>query len=426
MKHKKVAFLAFLSQLIRALSGPLVILLVAKTLTNEEMSFYYSFLNVVALQQVFEMGIGFVSKQYIAHEYGVDEKNKIKPDSLSKIKGYFRLTQIWFLAVSLIVLIIVGYFGIYFFSSYDGDILWLKPWWLLVIVTSVGAALMPIQILVEGCQSQLLVFKARLYSTIFSTLSICTLLYFGFGLISIAISSLVSLLILYSILYRKFFSIFSQMKDIKSEVSMSSILKEVWPMLSKISLSWTMGYFFWNSFNLIAFKLLPINTAGSLGFTLNLARSGLTIAESLISSQSTLFAKNISEGNVELARKRFEKLSLISILLVVIGYSAFMILSWFHPSFFLFSKALDGENVFWIFTFFTLLLPILLQANFCRCFKIEPYFKLSFMMNLSVPTLFYVVCYNNLEPYFLYAVPIILVSTIWSYLIYKETLRNSL
>lgn len=40
--------------------------------SDAEMSFYYSFFNVIAIQQMLEMGFGFVLKQYIAHAYKHD------------------------------------------------------------------------------------------------------------------------------------------------------------------------------------------------------------------------------------------------------------------------------------------------------------------------------------------------------------------
>lgn len=423
MKHRSIASAAFLSQALRVISGPLTILFVARNLTTEEMSFYYSFFNVIALQQILEMGLGFVIKQYISHDYKVDQENCWTIDSIASVKSYFTFSCFWFLFVALFVCIIVGLFGTWFFSSYQGDIVWQSPWWAIVVITSIATLVTPIQFLLEGCQQQLSLYKARVISALVSAFSLCISLYYGAGLYSVAVSLLCSNLALYLFIYKPSAALLNKLFSVSSSKTIRRTLAEIWPMLSKISVTWIMGYFFWNSFNLIAFKFLPLEMAGRVGFTLNLARAGLSISESLVASQTTIYASQISGGKIDIAKVNFEKLMLFSCAILFLGYSLYLFIAIFFSDFFIFTKSLPIKETIWIFVYFLLLLPVLLQANFSRCFKKEPYFYLSMFVNIQVPVVFLITCYYIKQPSFEYLLPFSFLTFLWSCQIYKKTTR---
>ena len=424
MKHRTIASAAFLSQVLRVISGPLTILFVARNLSSEEMSFYYSFFNVIALQQILEMGLGFVIKQYIAHDYKVDQENVLTIDSIASIKSYFTFSSLWFLFVALFVFVIVGLFGIWFFSSYQGDIVWQSPWWAIVVITSIATLVTPIQFLLEGCQQQLILYKGRVFSALVSAFSLCLSLYYGAGLYSVAVSLLCSNLALYVFIYKPSVELLSKVFLVSSSKTIRKTLAEIWPMLSKLSVTWIMGYFFWNSFNLIAFKLLSLDLAGRFGFTLSLARAGLSIAESLVASQTTIYASQISNGNADSAKIKFEKLMLLSCTVLFLGYFLYSFVAIFFRDFFVFTKALPIKETILIFIYFLLLLPVLLQANFCRCFKEEPYFYLSMFVNIQVPLVFFSVCYYVRQPSFEYLLPFSAFVFLWSCELYKKTTKK--
>ncbi|MEJ8679050.1 hypothetical protein P0C22_10885 [Plesiomonas shigelloides] len=423
MKHRSIATAAFISQALRVISGPLTILFVARNLTSEEMSFYYSFFNVIALQQILEMGLGFVIKQYISHEYKIDQERNWLNCSIANVKSYFIFASVWFFVIALFVLGMVGLFGIWFFSSYQGDIVWQSPWWAIVVITSITTLVTPIQFLLEGCQQQLILYKARVFSALVSALSLCISLYYGAGLYSVAVSLLCSNLALYLFIYKPSAELLNKLFSVSSSKTIRKTLAEIWPMLSKLSVTWVMGYFLWNSFNLIAFKFLPLDLAGRVGFTLSLARAGLSIAESLVASQTTIYASQISDGKIDIAKANFEKLMLLSCAVLFSGYLLYLLAAIGFSDFFIFSKALPIKETVWVFIYFLLLLPVLLQANFCRCFKREPYFYLSMFVNIQVPIVFLITCYYIRQPSFEYLLLFSIFVFFWSCKIYKKTTK---
>lgn len=420
MKENKVASLALLSQAVRLLAGPILLIAISDSLSAEQMIFYFSFYNVIALQQLLEMGMGFTIKQFISHDYvliaGVWEDQSIK-----RTKSYFRFAFIWFTIISLSIIVFIGFFGVWFFSSYQGDIDWKGPWIALVVSAAVASFFMPFQLLVEGCQYQIELYSAKLVSSLALSITLIICIKLEFDLYSLSISSIVSNGILYLFLYRPLIKIIKSLKKIKEYGgSNRMIFIKLWPMLSKISVTWITGYFFWNSFNLIAFKNLPPETAGKFAFTLGLAKSGYHIAESIVSAQSTIYANKIAQGKVREAVKTFEKVQFLSILLLFSGYMFYVLIAFIFPQFFIFSKTLDMTKALQIFLYFLLLLPVVLQANFCRCFKVEPYLFLSLFCNISIPSLFYLSLSYYGEVVFIVLLPISIMLLIWSKFLYKE------
>ncbi|GHX80294.1 hypothetical protein VCSRO160_1804 [Vibrio cholerae] len=426
MSNSKISLYALLSQSIRLVSGPLVLLVISATLSSEEMSFYYSFFSFVAMQQLLEMGLGFTIKQFIAHAYK-EKDGKWTDRSILDIKSYFRFTVFWFLILAAFILFGIGFFGYYFFSSYIGEVSWIIPWWCLVLVSAMATGLTPILLLLEGCQKQVAVYKGKLISGLATSISTCIAMLLDFGLYSIAISVLISNIVLYIYLYPSISVMKMQLLRVCGfSKNTKKVFFELWPMLSKISVTWVMGYFFWNSFNLIAFKQFTPELAGQLGFTLALARAGYGIAESIVSSQSTVFSLNISNGNILNAKSNFNRSMTYSVSLLIFGYFSFCLTFWFFPDFFLFEKTLDIYSSIQIFAYFILLLPVTLQANFCRCFKVEPYFALSMFANISIPLVFYMVSYLYKEVYFMALIPILMIMLVWSMIIFRKTLTREL
>ncbi|EEQ12409.1 Wzx [Yersinia mollaretii ATCC 43969] len=405
----------------RVFSGPLVIIVVAKTLTTGEMSLYYAFFNVIALQQIMEMGIGFTIKQYISHSYKLTEKNEWGQESKANIISYMKFSFLWYLVISLFIFFILGYVGSVFFSSYKGSTDWKGAWWMLVFITGFFTIVTPFQFLIEGCQRQISIYKSRLLSGIFLSLVLGLSLYYGAGLYSIAIAVFISNLIFYLYLFKTIKELVSELIGVKTKKNIKTTFIEVWDMLSKISVTWILGYFFWNSFNLIAFKMLTNDLAGRFGFTLSLVRAGYSIAESIVASQTTIYASYISAGEVKLARRQFEKSMYISMALLISGYFLYIAVYKILPGLFIFDKTLNLTYTIEMFLYFVLLLPVTSQANYCRCFKNEPYFKLSLFMNIQVPIVFYLTCYYVGEPNFIYLLPFSMLSLIWSCYIYYDT-----
>lgn len=422
MKGKNIAYLSAIAQVFRIISGPLVIIVIAEKLSSEMMSFYYAFFNVIALQQILEMGIGFVIKQHVSHEYKAGHDGHISVASAQKIFNFYKFSLKWYLLIAIFVVLGVGGGGTLFFADYSGPINWLGPWWLLVISTSLFTLLTPIQLLVEGCQRQSLLHKAKIISALISASTLCIALFLDFELYSIAISLIASNAILYIILWPARRKIVAEIKNDNGVYDFKDVLKELWPMLSRLSVTWILGYFFWNSFNLIGFKLLSLDMAGKLGFTLSLARAGYSIVDSIVSSQATIYGNLISSNKIAVANKNFRKILGLCFAVLLVGYFFYLSLYALMPELNIVRKGMAMTESIFVFLFFLVLFPVTSMALFCRSFKKEPFFGLSLALNILTPVIFTIVCYYMFAPLFLYLLVPVVGAFFWSVVIYKNTL----
>ncbi|EFJ6375236.1 O156 family O-antigen flippase, partial [Escherichia coli] len=90
------------------------------------------------------------------------------------------------------------------------------------------------------------------------------------------------------------------------------------------------------------------------------------------------------------------------------GYVFFLLLMYLFPEFYLFKKIVGSSYLISIFVFFIILLFLTSGNNYVRCFKTEPFVKVSIFHGVMVPTLFYLssVFY---EGYYLYPCSLVLI-----------------
>ncbi len=421
-KKHHVAISSLSAQLIRGISGPITLLLLSATLSTEEMGFYFTFLSIAAMQQLMEAGLGFTIIQYIAHAYVLSDDGSWSTESKAKIKSYTAFTFIWFACISLFILFGVSVFGFWFYSGYIGGVDWRGPWLAMVLAIVLNAALMPIQIFLEGTQQQSLVYGARLKASLAYAVSIWLAILSDMGLYSISVALVASAIALSWALLPVGIKCITQCWPEKRFWSLYGTLLEVWPMLSKISVTWILGYFFWNSFSLVAFRLLDATAAGKIGFTFSLARAGFTISESILISQNSIYGDLISKNEINTARRRFKMYFSTSLFILIVGYTMFSLIILFFPEFYIMEKMLKPVEVVQVFLYFIVLLPITSQANFCRAFKYEPYFHLSLVFNILIPLTFIVFVQWFVSWAFLAIALVSIPILFWSNMIYHKVI----
>lgn len=380
-----IAIQGLISQSARILIGPITLLVISKELSVDEMFFYFSFFNLIALQQLAEAGVGFVLKQYISHDFSLNDNGEWSQSSREKIRSLFNFSIIWFLVVALFILIFIGLGGLIFYSDYTGDIDWKKPWLLIILLSSIFTVLTPIQVLVESIQRQVKLYKCRTVASVVSSFTLVSAIYFGWGLYSTSVLLFTNNVLLIVLLRRDLSYIYQMLVTVKSKDSVRVTFTNIWPLLSKISISWILGYFLWNSMTLISYKMSDIEFAGRFAFTLALARAGYIVASSIINSQITYFSNKISSGSVVEAVSKFKRHKMYSLGILFFGYLTFFVISFILPDFYIFEKVTKNETTFLIFLFFFSMLIITTEANFSRCFKKEPYFKFSILQNITIP-----------------------------------------
>ncbi len=411
--NNKVGIYGLLSQSIKLLSGPLSLLVLSSQLTVDELFFYFSFFSIIAFQQVIEAGLSFVIRQKISSSY---------PEDIKKIYSYFCLSIVWYLAISIFIILVIGIAGIYYYDDYTGDISWKTPWWTITVMSAIFCMFFPVQILVESCQKQVILYKARSIASVVSSVALIISLYNEFGLFSASILVFFSNIIIYILIYRDAREILSKFRYIKKEKHILQTFKSIRKVMFKIATTWIMGYFLWNSFSLIVYKVIDIEMAGKFALAYSLVRTGYYISGSIVNSQVTLFSNMISTGNFERAIALYNKSKIASLGIMIIGYLVGALFYMFFPEFYIFDKLPSLDIYALICLFFLTAFMITSDANFSRCIGDEPYFYHSLFMNTAIPLFFYIFIYHSIYAALLSSVFINVGLFVWSRKIFNHEL----
>lgn len=408
-KSDRIAFLSLFSSGVKFLVGPITLIAISASLGTEEIGFYFTFMSIVAAQQMMEFGLGNVIRQYYSH---TNEKYK-------KYQ-YFSFSIIYYLVTSAIFILFGIISGIVVFSNYDGHIQWQLPWGLTIIAAALKNLTLPIGAYLDGIQEQEKLQKINLKASIISSLVLWLSLFLNFDLYSIS---------LYLISSTAMFFLYSKDCICKKELFNFNIkliydtFKEVWVLLKRTTIVWLVGYLFWNGFNLIAFHTEGPEFAGILGFSIALARAGLDISSSLFINQVTYISNLISQGKKEDSLKILYKYLKICTMLIFTGFSIFIIMKILFPYLPVVNKTLDTINMIEMFLYYILVSIMVIINTYVRCFKIEPFVLLSTFNGLIIPIAFYISARLGIG-YFLLPSFIILISVYISFRIFYKQITS--
>lgn len=404
---------------VKLLTGPITILMLSKKFSPEQIGFYYTFFSLISMQQLAELGLGHVLRQCISHAYK-EINGEWALASQKKIKEYFLFGSKWFVLVALFIVFFVGPFGILYYSGYVGSVIWIGPWCMLILVSAFTTIAIPFQILIEATQNQKIVYQAQSLLAVINSLFIWLFIYLDVFLYAIPLALILSNLFFYLVLWYCSQNKFSGFHSVLVERPTLMIFKELWPLFSRVSIVWCVGFLFWNGFNLISFKIYNADYAGKVIFTLALARAGFGLADSIFSSQVTVVSNMISRGESKRADKYAKRYRLVSLLVLLIGYLTFIILWNIFRGFFVFNKVVNVEYCISIFLFFLFTLYLTTWNNYIRCFKVEPFVFISLFQGVMVPLLFYVSNAFHFEFYLYPCIFVVLCSTLFSHKISKK------
>ncbi|CDU00004.1 conserved membrane hypothetical protein [Vibrio coralliirubri] len=415
-------FYSVLSRLLKVVSGPLILVAISNNLSHQEIAIYYAFFNIIAFKQLAELGIGFVVRQSIAF----DSESLNTETTREIVSDKINFCASWFAKVSLFVFLIIGPIGAFFFSSIDASVDWFGAWILLIAVTSLSLFVNPLLIYLEGIQYIKLTYKVKLVMGLSYSMLLLAFIMLDFQLYSISLAIAASNALAFIMISKcdvdlRFisFNLFSRIKDEPEHIK-----RELLPLIIKTAKVWGVGVVFWNAFNLISIKLLPIDKAGQFAFTIAIAKAGYSICESFLSPRFSALSNLIGGGNVETAESIFKKNRIAALFLIILGFSILYFFRFDFNSFVFNGKLITGSNLYIIFIFYSVLLLMASTTNFIRCFKVEPFVNVSFFNSIFVPFSFYISLIMGLDLYMFPPLMFLTISYLWSEGIYKKHLRK--
>ncbi len=292
-----------------------IIVLISLFLTKAEQGYYYTFNSMLAMQVFFELGLGAVLTQVIAHEFAFlnfsPDRTTAIGDILhkSRIASILKLSFKWYSVCALLLLLIIGPVGYYFFSQKEtesGHIIWFIPWALVLSATCLNLLSAPYISILEGVGKIFEVTKFRFYQMLicYPVLIISLTLHLGLYslglfLLANALSSVAWLVINKKnrILFIDFLKSFEPQYQVNWK-------KEVFPFQWKIAASWLSGYFIFQTLNPLLFAYKGPVVAGQMGITMAVFNGLSSISMAWIYTKVPTFSMLI-------ARNEFEQLDSI-------------------------------------------------------------------------------------------------------------------
>lgn len=376
-------FYTSLARTIQAFTGVVTIFFVAHFLTGMEQGFYYTFGSILAIQVFFELGLNGIITQYVAHEVSY-----LKWDSeivlsgpkinLSRLASILHMTIRWYMVIACILFIILVVTGLFFFNHYDtsgGFVIWVLPWFLVSLSTTVAFLLNPILAFMEGLGKVKEVAKLRLTQQLITTFVIWASLLSGAKLFASGLGNLIGLLIMMSILifnrYRGM--LINIWKNLGAErVNYKS---EIFPYQWKIALSWISGYFISQLFNPVLFATEGPVVAGQMGMTLAVLSGVFSLSFSWMSTKVPRYSGLIAQKKYNELDFLFDRTLRESVLINGMGLIVLFIIVYFFRHY----EMTLGNRFLPYLPLLLMSVPIFINQIVCswalylRCHKEEPF-----------------------------------------------------
>ncbi|MGY6038921.1 hypothetical protein [Aeromonas sp. AE23HZ002T15] len=314
------------------ISGVISLWLITHYLSLELQGYYYTFASILALQIIFELGLGTVLLQFASHEMSglkfIDGSLFGDKVRLDRLLSLIRFSIKWYSIIAIGIVSFIIPIGINFFSA-QGDFLsvnlsekWVFPWMSLVACSALSLWITPILSIAEGCGFVARIAKLRLIQTLIGSVLMWSALLSGFGLYATAASSF-SLFFVGVIWIRfNFYKVIRQaFARAVGTVNAISWKTEILPLQWRIAISWLCGYFIFNMFNPVAFKYYGVEFAGKLGMSITIVNLMLNLSLSWVMTKAPLFGNYIAQDKTEELNALYEstfKQSIIFLCLVIL------------------------------------------------------------------------------------------------------------
>ena len=137
------------------MSGVVTISLVVTFFSPEVQGYYYTFGSLIVMQILLEFGFGVVLVQFISHEWAhlnVDGLGNISGEPSAKLRlgSLVSLALKFYLILSIIFFVGLGFFGQWFIKPSQAGIDVYKPWWLLCVGVGFSVLVIQLRCLLEG------------------------------------------------------------------------------------------------------------------------------------------------------------------------------------------------------------------------------------------------------------------------------------
>jgi hypothetical protein len=255
---------------------PITLLLIAKYLSREEQGFFYAFGSIIALQMIFDLGLGMATLQFVSNEAGqltwtADAILVGDPAAKSRLMSILRLSLIWYSIIAgVLVLTLLPGGWIYFQGMDAGGVAWQAAWVWTVLATAGLLVTVPLVQFLAACGKMTEANRAMAIQRVGMGLAQCLALLAGGHLLSWPVGQTFGLSLMAYWLVRFWGPTFRDLLRQSADGLRVSWWREIWPFQWKVALSGLAFYFTSQTFTLVLFDKTPAGKAeaGRMGASL--------------------------------------------------------------------------------------------------------------------------------------------------------------
>ncbi len=324
-----------LSKLALAASQFAILVLIAVRLAPDVQGYYYTYLNLTALQVFAELGLSIVIVQLSSHLWAslkLDTEGRVEgdPAALARLVHLGRLTIRWYGIAGLAAAVLIGAAGSLFFaqSPTPTAIAWQGSWLLLCALTGMKMWLIPVWALLEGCNQVVSLYRFRFFNAVVGGAATAGALASGLGLWSPSVGMAAELLFGAAYLARCHGPFLRSFATALPDPEFRWT-REILPLQLRIAGSWVAGYFVSSLFTPVLFHFQGAREAGQWGMTWSMFGMVTSISMLWVSTKAPQFGVWIATGDYDSLDREFFRSMRLSMTVTLIGALSIWAGIWF-------------------------------------------------------------------------------------------------
>ena len=301
------------------IAGGASVLLIPLCLTPDQQGYYYTFASILALQIFFELGMGQVVIQIVAHEavhlrQGADGRYEGSEESLARLAQLRALLRRWYLPAAFLFAAIVCATGALFFR--DGGLPWSQwvPAWMLLVGASAANLFLSWKLaMIEGFGLVRDIAQLRLRQSIAGFLLMWVGLVAGAGLwVAAAVPLIAAMATTYWLRVGSARAIL-HIESPQPPEHPVNWMRDILPFQWRIAVSWISGYFILHLFTPLMFRQVGAAEAGRLGLAMTVFSAISTIGMSWVNAKAPNFSMLIARRDSQALLPLFKSVALRSL-----------------------------------------------------------------------------------------------------------------
>ena len=322
------------------ISGGISIILLPFYIGPVEQGYYYTFTSILALQVFFELGLGQVIIQFVAHEAAEVNMEagliNMRGLAFERLNNLTRHLRTWYWIASSLFFIFVNFAGLWFFSATELNLLnWLLPWIFLCTATAYNLALGWRLSFLEGFGLVKEVGMLRLIQSVVGFILMWALMVADFQLwVVVAVPTTAAIFTSIWLVLSKNAKLLIDIENKKNVTLHTGIWRdEIFPFQWRIAVSWISGFFIFQLFTPIVFKHYGAIESGRVGLAISIFNSVTTVSIAWMSSKVPVIVIMLARNARREASQLFWKLTQTSLVFALMASCVIVLCAVFASSF---------------------------------------------------------------------------------------------